>query len=263
MSPDTPLTGVAMDFPILHGELPVDIEMRMDNGTGRFRTPRADQFGYYDIPNYKSWTDCRETADTGLNGPYTRKTHSLPYRFNPQYYGVTAPEGCLNIARWFWYIEGHMGWSERTRIHRTECPWTIMAIISSSWFQNRASISLFSLMLRLGAYCLEDISMDTVLNRHSYAQNTKPAIYRFLDGYQHFVDSNFTGWRNVFNYKTKEAVKDMLIDRSVVEHRAYALWERAGRPSGKDREFWLLACNDISKGKVEDEGSYFAPLRTM
>jgi hypothetical protein len=45
------------------------------------------------------------------------------------------------------------------------------------------------------------------------------------------------------------------IDESVAV-RAYELWEKAGRPKGRDEEFWRLAEQEVLN---EDKGS---PLRT-
>lgn len=43
-------------------------------------------------------------------------------------------------------------------------------------------------------------------------------------------------------------------DRSeAVRNRAYFLWERAGRPSGREHEFWAQASEEIEGDRQADE----------
>ncbi|MEW5729112.1 MAG: DUF2934 domain-containing protein [Pseudomonadota bacterium] len=36
--------------------------------------------------------------------------------------------------------------------------------------------------------------------------------------------------------------------RDVIKQRAYGMWERAGRPSGRDLEYWLQAEQEVMQG---------------
>jgi hypothetical protein len=38
-------------------------------------------------------------------------------------------------------------------------------------------------------------------------------------------------------------------------HRAYELWERAGKPDGRDEEFYHQAENELNEGTISQEKS--------
>lgn len=48
--------------------------------------------------------------------------------------------------------------------------------------------------------------------------------------------------------------------RRRIEERAYALWEAAGRPEGREQEYWLLAEQEILTQSVAGEEDPYVAL---
>lgn len=45
----------------------------------------------------------------------------------------------------------------------------------------------------------------------------------------------------------------MQIDRETIRQRAHELWERAGKPEGKDDQFWLDAERQLEEERIRHE----------
>lgn len=52
----------------------------------------------------------------------------------------------------------------------------------------------------------------------------------------------------------------MQVDSRQIAQRAYGLWEQAGRPAGRDLEFWLLAENQL---QAERQPAHDSPPATL
>jgi len=211
-----------------------------------YRMPRRERF-HYTSHMYNFWTGCREAATHWLWRCAGRDTHQIGFYFNPMFYEVSPEEGCWSMARWFWYLEGEMGWDERTMVHRCRQHENAVVVkLADGWFQNRQSVSLATLMLRLGPYCKEGILMDDVFSKDLFAIETRHAIYRFLFGNQHYTGYQGYGWFYSFRNRPQQDVDRLLIPSTVVRDRAYYLWEQAGRPElpPDNNHFWMKACRE-------------------
>lgn len=158
----------------------------------------------------------------------------------------------MNIARWFWYIEGHMGWHDRTMICRSKANNVVHVYLSPGWVQNQIMISLATVIARTGPYCRPGRSMDSMLEL-DYLSGTRLAFYRVLAGYQHYTGpSDATGWYNVTKpLLTPRQVNARFISRSLVEKKAEEI-KSMPRPTGHstkltDLEAWHSACDYFNR----------------
>ncbi len=209
-----------------------------------------DCWAYYDSPYY-GWVTCRHDGTTELLRPKNTK-RKLGYQFNHTWYNkpdikYTNEQVCENIARFFWYVEGRMGWWDRTRVHPTEYPNVVQVYFSGGWLQNHTAAWLGTLILRLGGHCSEGCSLEWVLHQHKYGRETIPAVYRFLQGYQHYTGTK-VGWRIVFNNRTWDKVCSMLIHTDVVREQAYLLAE-ADQFRQEPEVYWIKACQHFALRK--------------
>jgi len=236
--------------------------------------PLVDCFGYKDSV-YDTWANCREYAHRYLaeDGVEQRR---ICYTFNPDHYEVSVEEGRLNIARWFWYLEGHMNWAERTKVHMTQFDHVVFVAFSPGWFQNDISICLATLMLRLGPYCREGSDMAEIMDKHDHSIRTKSAIYRYLEGHQHYTGQHTAetnnGWLCAFDQRDWDEIEQLLIRRAEVERLAAEISVKTVsllRPQHNDGDSWLLACdrlqtrlrdipnNDIPRQALQPGEPYF------
>lgn len=221
---------------------------------------RNQRDGFY-CPNptwTSEWVFCRDYAMQRMMNHYEGYIYyKFPVNKVPQ---RDELEGCKNIERWFYYIEGRMGWSDRSKFCLLcGIPNCIKIFPSPKWRQNLTSLSLLTLMIRVGLQCTPERSLEEVLHYDKYTNLTKSAIHRFLQGHQHYAgrfettrDTWTEGWiykfidrdRNGTSYeKGWDVICRLLIDRKQVEEYAYYEWEKAGKPEGRGNEFWEIACN--------------------
>lgn len=197
------------------------------------------------------WAACRDIGNRRLLNFGSHRC--LFYQFNPAWYeqgAVSYPYShgqiAQNIARLFWYVEGRMGWEDRTRIQRTQYGQVLVAVFSGGWFQSPTTQWLATLLLRLGGHCAEGRSLEWVLHQHQYGHETIPAIHRFLQGYQHYTGCmrEGKGWHMLFGLRNWEQVCRLLIDRREVEQRAFELASQDNHQQSGER-YWLTACSQF------------------
>jgi len=215
----------------------------------------SSAFGYWNDPKTRYWTGCRETLHSYLWTPFGRSKRTIPFYFRCSHLPFNRSQVKLNIARMLWYLERRMGWQERTQVHDMKHERHVAVLLSPGWLQNTMSASLVSLMIRLGRHCSEeaissDGHFDDLLDISEIARTTKPAIYLFLEGLQHYRGPDGQQWRGRFRDLNKRNAKKWLMERAIVEARARKYWEEAGSPKKKpsvyDADFWepywLQAC---------------------
>ncbi len=209
-----------------------------------------DAWAYRDRPYY-GWATCRNTGTRELLRERD-KERQLGYQFNNGWYHksgalytdrYTNEQIQENIARFFWYVEGRMGWEDRTRVHTTEYPNIVQVYFSSGWVQNDTAAWLATLILRLGGNCGEGRSLEWVLSQHTYGRDTIPAIHRFLQGHQHYTGIS-EGWWKAFAARTWDSACAMLIHPDVVREKAYLLAE-AGKFRQSSKFYWNMACKSF------------------
>ena len=210
--------------------------------------PLVDPYPYQDNFIYctstlSHWHKCREVATNYLFSPLGQSRKATFYAFRYAFYKWPAYSCKWHIVRMFDYVESRMGWWDRTRIHDTQHHNAVKVCFSGGWFQNYNSISLATLLLRLGPYFSTDISFDEILNKNEYSQKTKLAIYRFLDGFQHYRGATNNGWVKAFENATPEKVNHDLIHRRRVEELAKQI--KGERKGVSDHEAWLVACHNL------------------
>lgn len=204
--------------------------------------PNRDKFGFDNVSN-RGWFTCRETATTYLWSPVSQARKYLFYCFEPAYFGGwDAYSQKWHIVRMFDYVESRMGWWDRTRIHDTNNYNAVKVQLSGGWFQNSMAASLALLLLRVGPRFHDHIDFDYLLSLDPYSNATKPSIYRFLDGYQHYCGYD-TGWVNAFVNHSYNDASRKLIHRSQVEQLAARI--RSQRINLSDSAAWLAACHQF------------------
>ena len=228
-----------MKAPILHPLEQCDLS---------YPEPVEDCYGFFDHL-YEIWSNCREYGQIYL-AEKGRCEQRICYAFNPVHYQQDIADIPMNIARWFWYLEGHMGWeeNERTRIHPSQYDNVVVVHFADGWFQNDMAISLATLMLRIAPYCHHGALMDEVIGRYRYIANTKSAIYRFLQGYQYYTgwvnNGMGYGWAVAFGDKSCDITR-LLIRRSTVVDLAYQIWQERGSPEDDGVAHWCAACERV------------------
>lgn len=193
------------------------------------------------LPRF-SFSFCRESAAFYIH-QYKRYNKYIAYKYDPQIYGVSYEEGNWNIARWFWYIEGHMNWELRTKVYRGRKPDYVLIELSEKWFDQFNSVSLFSLMLRLAPYCKEGISLNEVLDKHKYSVATRDAIWRFLSGCTHYTGKEIGWMKAMTKPENLHRLDRVLINRADVEDKARQLWREEGEQRNRDGIYWQKACD--------------------
>lgn len=157
-----------------------------------------------------TWGFCREIA-TYRFWAYKDREHHFWYSipgYQHEFYSAI-----WNLARLFDYVETRMGWHERTRVHPTSHSNVAYIHWAAGWFQNSMSVSLATLFCRIGTEFYDGRSFDDLLQSHMYSAATMPAIYRFLDGYQHCSGRNI-GWYNDFRNRSAEQCERLLVHSS-------------------------------------------------
>ena len=231
--------------PILHPKVDITIGNDYDSELG-------NAFGYQKQTNqHRSWAGCRDNATSYLANNIGRRTRFIEvlynvytrqacrYKIGSQY--LSAKECCWNAARFFWAIEGHMGWWDRTRIHSTQYNNCIVAYLSGGWWQNYISINLVTLMLRVAPYFREGHSLNDVFNCNTMTHDTIPALWTYLEGNQFYTPTDTVGWHSRFNRMRPGQLERTLIPRQHVEERAYHLWEKSGRPANQHNYYFQQA----------------------
>lgn len=247
------------DFPIVHPVIP---DRTWQKFTVRPTYNILEKFGSCDMDNNRGYTACREVCQAILSRQHGNGgTTYIPYFFShhldshvssfnfpnlPNERSDRAYYIKCNIARWFWYIEGHMNWDIRTRISHSELGENIVWVDPSAhWFYDYQSISLFTLMLRLSPFCVEGSSINDVLQLHRYSRATLPAIWRFLNGYQHSA-IHALGWLQTYEgLSDNDLLSRRLISRSEVEKKAFEISQQ--RNDGCQDEHYKAAIKFFEK----------------
>jgi hypothetical protein len=215
-------------------------------------------FGYWESPKQTRWTACRETYHSYYGWQALGRSKRLvSFYFDSHTFcwankDIKSEEAIkLNIARLFWYVERRMGWVDRTTVHHMAHRNHVMIHLSPGWWQNTISSSLSTALMRLGGHCTEaaissDDDFDNLLGMTHLTKGTKPAIYLFLKGHQHFRGSEKSQWYARFEDKLKCQAKEWLMDRREVEAKAREYWkkDRCPKLEGSQWEpYWLRACD--------------------
>jgi len=208
-----------------------------------------DMFGClgFERPGSISWITCRESADTYLAPDHPPQREWLYYRYMPSSYNLEGPSHD-NINRMFEYVEGLMGWTDRTRIITTDIPDCVVVFPSKMWLRSRLPhVSLFTVLLRISPYFYEWRPFDEVLERHNYSKDTKPAIHHYIEMKGNCLYAgNHNGWHRAFQHRDPTVTCErLLVDPKRCQEAAYLKWETDGRPKNSDLYYWTLACNEI------------------
>jgi len=204
--------------------------------------PTRDAFGVWqDSRNRPAWTGCRDTALSRMS--VTNHPHIWYKMRNNANFSTAA----WNIARWFYYIEGRMGWHDRTVLRFVSGAPELRITPSGGWLRNSITKSLFTLMVRAGRHCHEGSSLEDNLHRDPYCRAVLPAIHRFFQGYHfpHGLMYNNMGFVRAYAHRPWNWICSHLLSYDDVERQSYAIWERSGCPYGVD--YWPQAANECSR----------------
>jgi len=177
-----------------------------------YELPRQRPYVDFSHDTFKVWqggrfrtTGCREV----FQSYYLMYNASREFYYRMPYHVTDEETQKWNIARWFSYIEGRMGWHERTHINRTTAGNIIRIWPSGGWLKNSMSKSLLTLMIRCGNYCYEHSQLEEVLHRNYYTVRTLPAIHRFLQNHHNYLGYN-RHWYTTFYGRSWDQVCWML-----------------------------------------------------
>ncbi len=81
--------------------------------------------------------------------------------------------------------------------------------------------------------------------RHNKARDlTEQALKKLAGGDTKAADQFIGQTQRLDPEAPREVINDL--DEERVHHRAYEIWERAGRPEGRDKEHWEQARREIA-----------------
>jgi len=231
-----------MDRPIVHPKIHCVIPTSPHFSCG------LPVFGAYKAPTNYWWAKCRESATGYLNSPKGRRTQRIyfacrSFHYHSVYRPTFTQELPFRIAHWFWTLETYMGWWDRTRIHPTQYEDAVHVWVSGGWMQNILAINLFVHLLRAAPFFTEGCTIEETLKKTDLLKTTLPAVWRFLNGYQHYNRRSRSGyWIKTFGGLSTRQVEWLLIDKRLVEERAHRLYVDSGCREGRDKYNWLQAC---------------------
>lgn len=196
-------------------------------------------FGIPDTRRATTWRSCREQTRRLI---VSNKPNHLWFEFNHNAFSPNFTTSAWNVARWFYYIEGRMGWHERTVFNWVHNQQMLRVTPAAVWYRDHITISLFTLMLRVGLKCSEGTSLEENLHRDPYCLDTLSAIHRFLQGYNLYIGNSFFGWHATFNNLHWNSICRLLVKYEDVKNLAYHLWETSGRPENANpNHYWNQA----------------------
>jgi hypothetical protein len=222
--------------------------------------------GYFGVvdKNAITWYGCRETFHTRIDPVKLREYY---YVNNMENAGATAARAgsatSTDVAHFMYKIEKHLD-VEKSNFMFTDNKTVMWVSASPWWVENPMRHAFFTVALRAALKWdrTKSTNWKEVLLSHPYANETREAVERFLEGNTEYT-GNVRGWKRQFSLADRHLIPNQETDiikllklpeeekNKRISKIAYGTWEKLGKPYGKCIEIWEKAAQKYAVPEKE------------